>query len=216
MKFKENNLYLVTSQEFSQNNDSFEIAKESIIAGIDILQMREKTKIRSELVSLGLKLSGLCKDNGVMFIVNDDPYLAKEVGASGVHLGQEDVEKYPIQKVREIIGIDKIIGISTHSVEQFVDADKKDVDYIAFGPIFSTKTKSYNIGDDEVEKVLSLTKKPIVFIGGINLKNVEIILKKGAKNIAVIRAITESANVTESVKEFKTYINNFEGGKSAS
>ncbi|MDD4202235.1 MAG: thiamine phosphate synthase [Candidatus Omnitrophica bacterium] len=207
MKIKDKSLYLVTSQEFSGNKDSFYIAKEAIEAGVDILQMREKTKTRPELVSLGKKLCCLCRDRKVLFIVNDDPFLAKEVDANGVHLGQEDIKKHSIQEVRNILGKEKIIGLSTHSVEQFLEANEKDIDYIAFGPIFQTKTKNYCIGEGDVERVLTLSEKPIVFIGGINLDNIGRLVKKGAKHIAVIRAITEAEDITVQVHEFKKRIN---------
>lgn len=179
------------------------VAKEAIEAGVDILQMREKGKSSEDLLELGEELSLLCKKNKVPFIVNDNPFLAAEVDADGVHLGQEDIKEYPIGTVRAILGENRIIGISTHSVSQFKEANELDVDYLAFGPVFQTKTKDYYIGTDDVEEVLNLAKKPVVFIGGIDLENVDMLVSKGAKNIAVIRAITEAEDITRRVKEFK-------------
>ncbi|MBD3380058.1 MAG: thiamine phosphate synthase [Candidatus Omnitrophica bacterium] len=200
------NLYFVTSEEHSNGRSTLEVALEAIEAGIDILQMREKGKTRDELKALGSQLLRVCREKGVKFIVNDDPFLAAELDADGVHLGQEDAEKYTIEKTREILGGEKMIGLSTHSVEQFGDANKKDIDYIAFGPIFETRTKDYHIGADNVEEVLGTAEKPVIFIGGIDMKNIDILINKGVRNIAVIRAITQAGDIGGKVREFKERI----------
>lgn len=206
-KINDCSLYLVISEEYSIGIDTLKIAEEAVHAGIDILQMREKNKTKDELVKLGKKLSSLCKASETIFIVNDNPTLANEVEADGVHLGQEDIIKHPIKVSRELVGSDGIIGISTHSVEQFKIANDMDVDYIAFGPLFPTRTKDYSIGTNDIEKVLSIAVKPVVFIGGINLENIDEVLSKGAKNIAVIREIVQSDNIPESVDLLKKKIN---------
>ena len=203
LKVKENSLYLVSSEEYSQGKKTFEIAQEAVLGGVDIFQMREKHKTYAELIELGKELASLCKENNVIFIVNDNPELAAKVDADGVHLGQEDIEVFSIEKTREILGKDKIIGLSTHSVEQFQIANESDLDYIAFGPIFSTKTKNYTIGIGDISQVMKTAKKPVVFIGGINLENIETVLKKGAKNIAVIRSIVGADDIGERIGEFK-------------
>lgn len=206
MKINDNSLYLVSSEEYSNGKSTLDIAKEAILGGVDIFQMREKHKSQEELLALGQDLSKLCSQNKVMFIVNDDPYLAKEVGADGVHLGQEDIKKHSMEKIRTLIGDEGVIGISTHTLDQFKEANEMDVDYVAFGPLFSTKTKDYFIGIDDVEEVLKVTKQPVVFIGGIDLFNVDSVLERGAKNIAVIRAITQARDIKERVQEFKSKI----------
>ncbi len=132
--------------------------------------------------------------------------IAKEVNADGVHLGQGDLEKYPIPKVRQILGKDKIIGISTHSLEQFENSLKTDCDYLAFGPIFETKTKDYYIGANQISQVLEVATVPVVFIGGINLENIKIVLEKGAQNIALIRAIMQAKSITQITRKFKEKI----------
>lgn len=205
-KIKDRSLYFVASGEYSNGRSIKEVAEQAISSGVDILQMREKNKSRGELEELGRMLSSLCKEKGVTFIVNDDAYLARDIGACGVHLGQEDIKSYTDGEVRGIIGTGGIIGISTHSFDQFEDANKKDFDYIAYGPIFSTPTKDYTIGTDDIEKVSEISTKPVIFIGGINLSNVDAILDKGARNIAVIRAIAEAQDIKGAVKNLKTRI----------
>ncbi|MFH1664533.1 MAG: thiamine phosphate synthase [Candidatus Omnitrophota bacterium] len=206
---KDGSLYLVLTGGFGGGRDVLEIAGLAVSGGVDIIQMREKGKTPEELADSGNKLSGLCRANGVIFIVNDDPFLAKRVNADGVHLGQEDIEKYPLDMVREIVGKDRMIGLSTHSVPQFEEANKSDVDYIAFGPVFPTETKNYNVGTGDIQKVLSIADKPVVFIGGIDQGNVDMVLGKGARNIAVIRAIMRAEDIISAVREFKKKINSY-------
>ena len=199
-------LYLVTGEEVSNGRSTFEVSKEAIDGGIDVLQMREKRKSYDERLILGRDLSNLCKEHGVLFIVNDDPLLAKEVDADGVHLGQEDVKDWTLEKTRNIIGRDRIIGLSTHSIAQVRQANSLDVDYIAFGPVFLTQTKDYCVGTEDVSAVIKLAAKPVVFIGGITLDNVDVLLEKGAENIAVIRTITQADNIPSRVEELKIRI----------
>ncbi len=192
---KNGSLYLVLSSEYRKDIKPVDIARQAIEGGVDIIQMREKSLAEAELISLGRQLSDLSSKREIIFIVNDDPNIAVECYADGVHLGQEDIKKYPIDKVRKIIGEEKIIGTSTHSVEQFEQANVSDCDYIAFGPIFSTKTKDYHIGPEDIERVLSVALKPVIFIGGISLDNIDDVLQKGAKNIAVIRSIMQAEDI---------------------
>jgi len=197
------NLYLVISSEYIPGDKApLEIAELAIKGGIDILQMREKNALRAEILILGKNYLKICRKNNVLFIINDDPRLVKEIDADGLHIGQEDFSRYTMRELRDILG-NKIIGISTHSIEQFQKANDQDFDYISFGPIFPTKTKDYFIGLKEVEKVLKVALKPVVFIGGINIDNVDILLGKGAKNIALIRDIIQADNITQRVNLFK-------------
>lgn len=197
------NLYLVISEEYGLGRNAMEIAELAISGGVDIIQIREKNKARDELVKLAGELSKLCKEKYVTFIMNDDPLIAKESRADGVHLGQGDMLRYSISKTRNILGKGKIIGVSTHSLAELNRANKEDVDYIAYGPIFPTKTKDYFFGTKDIKEVLRIARKPVFFIGGINLSNLDEILKEGAKNIAVIRGIIQAEDIIGSTRNFK-------------
>jgi thiamine-phosphate pyrophosphorylase len=202
-EIKDCSLYLVISEEYSAGKSAMEIAKLAILGEVDIIQMREKNKARGELVKLAYELSRLCKEKRVIFIVNDDPWIAKECDADGVHLGQEDMLKYDINKARDILGKGKIIGVSTHSLDQLNNANEKDIDYIAYGPIFPTKTKDYFIGAKDIKEVLRIARKPVFFIGGINLSNLGEILEQGAKNIAIISGIIQAEDISARTRNFK-------------
>ncbi len=209
-KINSHSLYLVVSEECGHGRRALEIAELAIAGGVDIIQMREKKKSANELLKSGRDLSKLCAENNVIFIINDDPAIAKKTGADGVHLGQEDMSIYPIAMARSIMGENKIIGISTHSLSQFEKANEEDVDYIAFGPVFPTQTKDYCIGTGDVKKVLRIAKKPVFFIGGIDFLNIDELLSMGAENIALIRGITEAEEIVSKTRQFKNKITGFE------
>ena len=186
-----------------------EIAQAAIRGGIDVLQLREKNMPENELAGLGKKLSTLCRNSNIVFIANDNPYLTVKIDADGVHLGQEDIKKYPIPQVREIIGKDKLIGLSTHSLKDIEAANQLAINYIAFGPLFETKTKNYFLGIKDLPQALSLTKFPLFCIGGINANNIDSLLKLGAGRFAMIREITASTDIEKKVKYLKNKILSF-------
>ena len=208
-RIKDYSLYLVISEEYGNGRSAIEIAGRAIKGGVDIIQMREKMKTAGELVSLGKELSSLCKNSRVAFIINDDPLLAKEVDADGVHLGQGDARIFPPDTARRILGAEKIIGVSTESVQQVETADKEDVDYIAYGPVFCTELKDKCVGTKYVPDVLKITKKPVVFIGGITLSNMDELLQKGAKNISLIRGIIQADDIAAAARNFRERLDIF-------
>lgn len=131
-------LYCLTAEEYSLGRSNIEVVKAMLSAGIKVIQYREKEKKMLHKYHGCVKIRELTYDAGATFIVNDDSDLAMMVGADGVHIGQDDL---PIEKVREMVGEEMIIGISTHSPQQAQDAIAKGADYIGIGPIFSTRTK---------------------------------------------------------------------------
>ncbi|MFA6141966.1 MAG: thiamine phosphate synthase [Candidatus Omnitrophota bacterium] len=208
---------MIISEKYGHGRGAVDIAKSAIAGGADIIQMREKNKPRDEFVSLGNMLAGLCKEAGVTFIVNDDPILAKQVDADGVHLGQEDLALFKVEEARAILGKDKIIGISTSSIKDVEEANsKKDIDYIGFGPVFPTVVKEKCVGTKEIEKVLKISEKPVFFIGGISLNNIGGLLTKGACNVAVIRAILESDDIEEETKIWKSCLSSARSTRNSS
>ncbi|OPY88416.1 MAG: Thiamine-phosphate synthase [Syntrophaceae bacterium PtaU1.Bin231] len=200
---KNGSLYLVLSEEYGDGKKALDVAGPAVAGGIDILQMREKYRSREELLRLGADLAALCRRNGVIFIVNDDPVLAGDVGADGVHLGQEDLIRFSVPAARALLGPGKIVGISTHSLRQVEEARALDPDYIAYGPIFPTETKDYCIGVGDVRKVLRIASRPVVFIGGINRSNLDVLLAEGARNIALIRDIMRAEDIAARAAWYK-------------
>lgn len=208
---QDHRLYLVLTEEYGMGRPPLSVAQQAIAGGIDVLQMREKQKSHEELVSLGKSLGALCRKSGVVFIVNDDPLLACELDADGVHLGQEDMTRYTIEQARRILGPDKIIGLSTHSPEQFRHGNEADVDYLAFGPVFPTQTKDYSIGTGHIKLLLQAAVKPVFLIGGITAANLDIVLSEGATRVALIRDIMQAADIPARVKWYNDKLMNSKG-----
>jgi thiamine-phosphate pyrophosphorylase len=160
-----------------------------LAAGVDIVQLRDKHASDDELLTAADVFRRCCRETDGLFVVNDRPDLAVAADADGVHLGQDDV---PVPAAREIVGAERIIGLSTHSVEQLDAAH--GVDYVAVGPVHATPTKPGRpaVGLDLVRHGATRAGVPFFAIGGIDPENVEAVVGAGAQRVAVVRAIAEA------------------------
>lgn len=176
--------------------------------GVRWVQYREKEKSRREIYEEALRLRRLTADFNVSFIVNDHADIALSVGADGVHLGQDDL---PLKEARKIIGREKIIGISTHSLEQAIEAEKGGADYIGFGPVFHTITKDAGSpkGIEMLRKVKKQIHIPVIAIGGITLENIRSVLETGVDAVAVASAIL-GGDIVENARRFLDIIREFD------
>jgi len=172
--------------------------------GVKWIQYREKNKTRKAMYEDAVKLRVLSKDYKAVFIVNDYADIALGVDADGVHLGQDDL---PLKEARRIMGSRRIIGISTHSVEQAIAAEAEGADYIGFGPLFHTTTKDAGKpqGTDIIRGVKRHVHIPVVAIGGIDLDNLERVLDTGVDAVAVSSAIVRG-DIEANVKNFMEII----------
>ena len=197
-------LYLILDQQYTKRN-IVSIAIEAAEAGVDVIQYRDKILSKKEAITVAQRLRGLTERTGVIFIVNDDPALALAVDADGVHLGQEDI---PVAIARRILGKDKLIGLSTHSVEEATAANNLDVDYIGFGPIFHSKTKTVTSphGIEGIRRIREFVSLPIIAIGGIDQGNASGVIKAGANGVAVISAVLSAPHIAKAVLELKKEI----------
>ena len=179
-----------------------ETARLVIDGGVDAIQLREKTISDEEFIPLAREIHDIAAQRGTLLIINDRVNVAKEVNAEGVHLGQHDIG---ISEARDIIGNEKIIGVSTHNIEQAGQAQKDGADYIAIGPVYPTGTKIYEspVGLEVVREVAKEISIPFVVIGAITLKNLDEVLKAGATGVAVCSAIIGSKDVLSSTRQFK-------------
>lgn len=210
-RLKNIGLYVITDFQMAESWDYEELARIVLQNGAGALQLRDKAKKFEELTEIGKRLRRVAQKYHALFIVNDDPYLAGEVGADGVHLGQEDMN---VAEARKIMGPDKIIGLSTHSKDQILAAAETRPDYIGIGPVFSTTTKespNQPVGPMLISWAAENSLLPFVAIGGINENNITEVLKAGAKNIAVVSAIMAAPDPGEATKQLSTMIKNFEG-----
>lgn len=194
-------LYLILDQRYA-SRDIVSIAEAAVEAGVDVLQYREKIRSKKDALTVAKKLRDVTGKAGIIFIVNDDPAIALAVDADGVHLGQEDI---PAEVARKILGAEKIIGISTHSDKEALAADRLEVDYIGFGPIFHSSTKMVALphGPEGIKRIRNSVSVPIIAIGGITEENAADVMKAGASGVAVISAILSAQDIKEAVREFK-------------
>ena len=196
-------LYGITAEKYSKGRDNIEVVSKMIDAGIKIIQYREKKKSMIEKYRECKKIRKMTADANITFIINDHVDLAMIVGADGVHLGQEDL---PISEVRKIIGEDYIIGLSTHSPKQALEAEKKDIDYIGVGPIFPTATKEdvcEAVGLEYLEYVVNNINLPFVAIGGIKESNIEAVYKNGAKCISLVSEIVGADDIKRKIAKLR-------------
>jgi thiamine-phosphate pyrophosphorylase len=179
-----------------------ECAHQLLDAGVRLLQYRNKAASSRELLESSQRLSGALIPRDVTFVVNDRADVAALAGASGVHVGQEDLS---VEDARAVVGPDKLVGISTHNRAQFEQAAATSADYIAVGPIFSTFTKMNPdpvVGTEFICQVRPLTDKPIVAIGGITLEKAAEVVRAGANSVAVISDIVRAPNPGARARQF--------------
>ena len=198
-------IYGITGDNFAHGKSNLECVKAMIEGGIKIIQYRDKTKSIKEKVKEAREIRELCRENRVIFIVNDHVDIAILVDADGVHIGQDDMDP---SDVRKLIGDNKIIGLSTHSEEQGMKAYlNPDVDYIGVGPIFPTTTKdTAPVGLGYLEYAVKNLHLPFTAIGGIKEHNLHEIISRGAKNVCLVSDIVGADNITEKVKELQKLI----------
>src|SRR5690242_3650265 len=179
-----------------------DLAETLAASGVELIQYRNKTPFSRQFFEMSRQLSSALGPCGVRLIVNDRADIALLAGASGVHVGQDDLG---VEDARAICGPDRWVGVSTHTLEQLAAADRTSADYIAFGPIFPTATKKNPdpvVGTELLRKARQLTKKPLVAIGGITLERAAEVYRAGADSLAVIRDLICAPNPGTRAREY--------------
>jgi len=209
-KFAEVRLYvLINATENSGRQEILGLAQDCTEGGADCIQLRAKGISDRKSYELACDLVNLCKNAGVVSIINDRVDIASLSGADGVHLGQGDL---PIEQARRIQLRPMIFGVSTHSVQQLKIAIRENPDYAALGPVFSTGTKpdTQAAGIDYITEALDILKDTEirgVAIGGITLENVDEVLKAGARTLAVCSALSRSDEPKTLCRKLKDKLN---------
>jgi thiamine-phosphate pyrophosphorylase len=176
-----------------RGNDPEALLNAAMSVGAGMVELRDREQPRGAIERSGRTFRRLADTYGALFIVNDDPYLAGELRADGVHVGQDDM---PPADVRRIVGPDAIVGLSTHSREQIEAAGDEPVDYISVGPIWETPTKEGRpaTGLELIRTAAEIAAVPWFAIGGIDPANVGEVVAAGAERICVVRAIRDAAD----------------------
>jgi len=180
-----------------------ELLRGAIAGGVEIVQLREKQLADDELIAVANAARALCERLGALLIINDRPAVALEVGADGVHVGQEDM---PVADVRELVGADMLIGLSTHSPEQIDAVDAELVDYIGVGPIHETPTKPGRaaVGLELVRYAAAHAPVPFFAIGGLDAGNLQETIEAGAERVCVLRAIAAAADPESAARAIRS------------
>ncbi len=182
-------LYAVTDRYWLKEGESLaEKVREALDGGVSFVQLREKDLDRDKIIKEAEEIKKVCAEFDVPFVIDDDVMLAKELDLDGVHVGQKDMEA---GKVREILGKDKIVGVSCQTVEEAVLAEKEGADYIGVGAVFNTSSKddADDVSHDTLEAITKAVSIPVIAIGGINKENVKELKDRGIAGVAVISAI---------------------------
>ena len=184
-------LYVIVGPDATRGRPVVEIAEAALRGGAGLLQLRDKSGDRGDVLPTAVRLRELCRDHDALFFVNDDIALGFASDADGVHLGQSDL---PVDVARRILAPDKLIGRSNNSNAEVEESAAMGVDYVAVGAVYPTTTVGKGarpaIGLDGIRRARDLTGLPLVAIGGINEGNVAGVIKAGADCVAVISAVT--------------------------
>jgi thiamine-phosphate pyrophosphorylase len=195
-------LYLILDPSINSGRDLLMVLREAATGGIKLFQYRNKQASMGQAYEEGLRLREAARQTNAYFIVNDRCDLALALDADGVHLGQEDLA---LPDARALLGPDRLIGISTHNPEQVRTATEEGADYLGFGPIFATTSKSDHepvVGVEGLAAIRPLTPLPIFAIGGIQPQTYRAILSAGANGAAVMSAILHAPDISRVIDAF--------------
>ena len=198
-------LYAVTDRHWLEGRKLIDVVKESLDGGVTMVQLREKTLEEGKFLEEAKELQTLCRERHIPFIVNDNVDIAKAMDADGVHVGQDDMET---MDVRAKLGPDKIIGVSAHTVEEALLAEKQGADYLGVGAVFPTSSKSdVDVMPYETLKAIcEAVSIPVVAIGGIGRENVSRLTGSGICGVAVISAIYAQKDIRAAAADLKTAV----------
>lgn len=179
-----------------------DLLRAAVTGGVEIFQLREKRLADDELAAVANATQALCERIGALLIVNDRPTVAAEAGADGVHVGQEDMS---VAEVREIVGPDMLVGLSTHTPEEIDAIDPELVDYIGVGPVHETPTKAGRpaVGPELVRYAAEHAAVPFFAIGGLDAGNLDAVIDAGATRAVVLRAIAEASDPEAAARQLR-------------
>ena len=208
-RFEEAHLYVLVDAcgESSGFGKLQKLVSSLVDAGVDLIQLRDKSLSDRELVAAGKLIGSLTNDSKTQWIMNDRADLCAAAGADGVHLGQDDLS---VHEARMLLGSNQFIGVSTHSIEQARKAVIDGADYIGVGPVFESQTKSFDshVGVEFVSSVIAEVSLPAFAIGGIDGSNVEAVIEAGCRRIAVSSAVCKAEQPGDAARDLLQKLEN--------
>ena len=192
MPFSLPRIYLVTDDGLCLSGPLEDVVQRGVKGGAGMVQLREKGLNTRDFVERAIRLRELLSPENIPLIIHDRIDVALAAGADGVHIGQKDM---PYPMARRLMGSDAIIGLSVETIEEVIQANDFDVDYLGISPVFSTPTKTDTVtewGTEGIRTIRSLSRHPLVAIGGIKKENAGTVIRAGADCIAVVSEICAS------------------------
>ena len=204
MKFDKNSLlmYAITDRRWLNGKSLEEAVEEALQGGATFIQLREKDLEGEHVEEEARSIQKLCRKYNVPFILDDNVELAKKIDADGVHVGQSDMEA---DRVREILGKDKIVGVSAGTVEEALQAEKEGADYLGVGAVFPTGSKddADPVSHETLKAICDAVSIPVIAIGGITSENVVKLKGTGIAGVAVISAIFAQKDIRQATSYLK-------------
>lgn len=193
-------LYAVTDRTWLGGQTLENQVEVAVSNGVTFIQLREKDLNLDDFTDLAKKIKNITNKADIPFVINDNIDVAIASNADGVHLGQDDISA---DKAREILGDDKIIGISVQTVEDAILAEKNGADYLGVGAVFPTSTKAdaSDVSFETLKEICNAVSIPVVAIGGINKDNILELKDSGIDGVAVVSAIFAQKNIANATKE---------------
>lgn len=198
-------LYLVTDRKLMSAATLEQAVEEAIEGGVTLVQLREKNVTEDEYVKIAKSVKKVCDEHGVALIINDDPVVAKACGAAGVHVGQEDMA---VERARDVLGPNALIGVSAHDVKEAIAAQDAGADYLGVGAIASTATKPEAgvLSIEQIEEIIGSVDIPVVVIGGVNLSTIDMLGGVGAAGVSVVSAIIAADDIKTAAARLKNKV----------
>ncbi|WP_022729243.1 thiamine phosphate synthase [Fodinicurvata sediminis] len=196
-------LYLVIGPDDVRYHSLEDVVALAVKGGVSLVQLRDKTADKQQFVELGRSLQGLLKPAGLPLIINDRVEEAMALGAAGVHVGQDDM---PARLVRQVVGPDRLVGLSSSRPKDAQAADPQVVDYLGAGPVNVTSSKAdakKPIAAEGVGAICEATSLPVVAIGGIQVADVPALVRAGVSGVAVVSAICSAKNPESAARELR-------------
>ncbi len=195
-------LYVIVDPEATRGRDVVEVAEAALRGGASVIQLRDKTRDKGEVLEIARTIKGLCDKYGGLFIVNDDADIAFLSGAHGLHVGQTDL---PVGEARRVLAPGQIIGRSNNGTVEALESEAQGADYVAVGAVYSTTTMGKSgrtaVGPEMIRRVKDAVSAPVVAIGGINAGNIADVARAGADCICVVSAVTFADDVEGAARE---------------
>ena len=202
-------LYVIVDPEATRGRDVFEVAAAALRGGASVIQLRDKTRDKGEVLEVARTLKALCDDHDALFIVNDDADIAYLSEAHGLHVGQTDL---PVGEARRVLSPEQIVGRSNNGTVEALESEGQGADYVAVGAIYATSTMGKSgrtaLGPEMIREVKQAVSAPVVAIGGINAGNIAEVARAGADCICVVSAVTYADNPEKASAQLVELVDN--------